>query len=77
MLHKVNFRVSFFSGCLDFSPKFFQISVVPNNVIPLAMSEVCPLRKLAPLFLLSLGVKHSASIALHLHVPHDETSKLQ
>ena len=41
MLHKVNSGVSF-SGCLDFFPEFLHICVVPNNVIPLPVSEVGP-----------------------------------
>jgi len=44
MLHKVNSGVSF-SGCLDFFHEFLHICVVPNNVIPLPVSEVCPPRK--------------------------------
>ena len=72
MLHKINFGVSFFSGCLNFSPQFLQISVVPYNDIPLAISEVRPPRTHMPLFLLFLGVKHSESLALHLSVVHDE-----
>jgi len=41
MVHQVSFGVSSFSGCLEFSPKFLQISVSPNNVIPLAVFKLC------------------------------------
>ena len=77
MLHKVNFGVSSFSGCLDFSHEFLQISVVPKNVIPLAVSEVRPPRKPMPLFPITLGVKPSELIALLLAVAHDETLREQ
>ena len=52
-----------------------QISVSPTNVILLAVSEVCLSRKLMSFFPLHLRVEPSESIALHLLVAHDETSR--
>ena len=75
MIHQVSSGVSLFSGCLEFSPEFLQISISPTNVIPLAMSEVRLPRKLMSFFPLSLGVEPNESIALHLPVAHDEISR--
>jgi len=44
MLHQVSSGVLTFSECLDFSLEFLQICVCPSKVIPLAVSEVRPLR---------------------------------
>ena len=51
MVHKISSGVSSFSGCLEFSPVFFQISVSPSIIIPLAMSEVRFLENLCLSFL--------------------------
>ena len=73
MVHQVRFSASF-SGCLDFSPEFLQISISPTNVMLLAVSEVRLPRKFMS-FSLSLGVELSESIALHLPIAHDETCR--
>ena len=54
MIHHVSSSAFAFSECLDFSFEFLQISVVCNNIIPLAVSEVHPPRKPMPLFPISL-----------------------
>ena len=75
MVHKVSSGVSSFSRCLDFSSEFLQKSVCSNNVIPLAVSEVCLLRTLMSIFSLSLGVDPSKTVVLHLLVAYDETPR--
>ena len=50
MVHQVISGVSSFSGCLEFSSEFFQISVSPNNVMPLVMFEIRLPRKSMSLF---------------------------
>ena len=65
------FLVSVWSSLLI----FFQSFVSPTNVIPLAMSEVCLLRKPMSFFSLYLEVEVSGFIALRLHIAHDEISK--
>jgi len=52
-----------------------QIFVSLTNVILLAVFEVCLSRKLMSFFPLDLRVEPSESIALHLLVAHDETSR--
>ena len=71
-MHQVSSDVSSLSGCLEFSPNLLQIYVTPSDVIPLAVSEVRP-RNLMSLFLFSLGVTPSESIAFHLPFAYDET----
>ena len=71
MVHHVSSSVSFFSGYLEFSPEFLQISVSSTNVIPLAMSEV-RLPKIHVFLSLFLEIDSSESVALHLLVAHDE-----
>ena len=58
---------------LKLFPDFRHISVGPNDVIPLAVSDVCP--KPIYLFILSLGVLSSEFVTLHLPEMHDETYK--
>ena len=67
--------VSSFINCLELFPDFSHISVSPNDVIPLAVSDVHPLRKPIYLFVLFLGVLPSEFVALHLPKMHDETHK--
>jgi len=57
MVHQVSFGVSSFSGYLEFSSKFIQITNSLSNVIPLSVSEVRLPKKLTSLFPLSLGVR--------------------
>ena len=73
MVHQASTHVSSFSGCLEFSSEFLQISVNPSIVTSLAVSEVHLLRKPMSLFSRSLGVDFSESVALHLSVAHNET----
>ena len=56
-------------------PDFGYISVSPSDVIPLAVYDVRPPRKLIYLFVLSLGVLSNEFVVLHLPEMHDETHK--
>jgi len=54
MIHQVTLNVSSFNECLEFFYVFRHISVGLNDVIPLAVFDVRPPRKLIYLFFLSL-----------------------
>jgi len=45
MVHQDSYDVYSFSVCLEFSPKFLQMFVNPSDIIPLAVSEIHPPRK--------------------------------
>jgi len=75
MDHQVTPSVSSFSEYLELFLDFSHLSVSLSDVIPLAISDVRPPRKLIYLFVLSLGVTPSEYDALHLLVTHDEISK--
>jgi len=68
MLHQVSSGLSSFSGCLEFSPEFFQISIGPSDVIPLAVFEACHPRELSSVFPPSFGVTPRELIVLHLPI---------
>ena len=72
IVHQVTPNVSSFSEYLKLFPDFHHISVGPNNVITLAISDVCPPRKPLYLFVLSLGDLPSEFIALHLPEIHNK-----
>ena len=65
----------FFSGCLELFSDFSHISIGHSDVILLAVSDLCPFKKLIYLFVLSLGVLPSELVALYLPEMHDENHK--
>ena len=73
MTLQVTPSVSYFSECLELFSDFRHISVGPSDVIPLAVSDVCP--KPIYLFILFLGVLPNEFVTLHLPEMHDETYK--
>ena len=73
IVHRVTSNVSSFSERMELFPDFHHIFVGPSDVIPLAVSDVHPLRKLIYLFILFLGVLPIEIVALHLPEMHDET----
>jgi len=75
MVHQVTLSVSSFSECLELFSDFSHICVGPNDVIPLAVFDVRPSRKLIYHFVLSLGVLPSEFVALYLPKMHDKTHK--
>jgi len=70
--HQVTSNVSSFTKYLELFSDFHYISVGLSDVIPLAISDVRPRRKLVYLFVLSLGVLPNEFIALYLLEMHDE-----
>ena len=74
MIHQVIPSVSSFSERMELFPDFRHISVGPNDVIPLVVSDVRPPKKPTYFFVLSLGVLPSEFVELRLSEMH-ETNK--